>query len=184
VLDNPRCRHDHQQVHVSAWSTVALSLGSAGIGATAALTGTTMQLRNAQATRDRAERAAWRERAGGVLGPIRGVLDDMEPGAIAEHGGRIPQTIDNIGRRWWRARDDLLVFGAANPSQEIATASDALAEAVARSWTSMTSLNRALQDARQSRTAIDAALLERARHDHEQAKALVHALDELSRAGR
>lgn len=141
-----------------------------------------MQLRNAQATRERAELAAWRDRAGGVLGPILGVLDDMEPRAIAEAGGRSPQTIENIGRRWWRARDDLLVFGAANPSQQIATASEALAEAVARSWTSVTSLNRALQEAGESAAPVDPGLLARATKDHEEAKAAAHELGEHTRS--
>jgi len=166
---------------VSAWSTVALSLGSAGIGATAALTGTAMQLRHARRDRERAERAAWRDRAAGIVGPILGVLDDMEPRAIAEHGGRIPQTIENIGRRWWRARDDLLVFGVASPSPQIAAKSQALAEAVARSWVSMTSLNRALQAGGQPGQDIDDDLLDRACRDHEQATTLARDLDALSR---
>jgi hypothetical protein len=166
---------------VSAWSTVALSLGSAAIGASAALIGTSMQLRHSRLDRERADRAAWRDRAAHVLGPILGVLDDMEPRAIAEHGGRTQQTIENIGRRWWRARDDLLVFGAANPSREIAAASQALAGAVAGLWTSMTRLNRALQAAAESAETIDASLLDRARSDHEQATAAARTLEELSR---
>jgi hypothetical protein len=168
---------------VSAWSTVALSLGSAGIGAAAALAGTAMQLRHARLNRERAEQAAWRDRAGSVLGPILGVLDDLEPHAVAEHGGRSQQTIDNIGRRWWRARDDLLVFGAANPSPKIAATSQALAEAVARSWTSLTTLNRALQTLGQPGEPFDTTLLARASSDHETARALARKLGEVSRDG-
>jgi outer membrane murein-binding lipoprotein Lpp len=166
---------------VSTWSTVALSLGSAAIGATAALAGTGLQLRRARLDRERADRAAWRDRAANVLGPILGVLDDMEPRAIAEHGGRSQQTIENIGRRWWRGRDDLLVFGVANPSREIASASQALAADVARLWTSMTSLNRALQAAGGSGGQVDAELLDRACSDHELATSAAQALEELSR---
>jgi hypothetical protein len=164
---------------VSAWSTVALSLGSAGIGAAAALAGTAMQLRHARLERAKAELAGWRDRAATVLGPILGVLDDMEPHAIAEHGGRSQQTVDNIGRRWWRARDDLLVFGVANPSPHIAATSQQLADAVARSWTSMTTLNRALHSA--GAEPIDSEVLTRARKDHEAATALARKLGDASR---
>jgi hypothetical protein len=104
----------------------------------------------------------------------------MEPRAITEHGGRSQQTIENIGRRWWRGRDDLLVFGVANPSREIASASQALAADVARLWTSMTSLNRALQ-AGGSGGQVDASLLDRACSDHEHARSAAQALEELSR---
>jgi outer membrane murein-binding lipoprotein Lpp len=105
----------------------------------------------------------------------------MEPRAITEHGGRSQQTIENIGRRWWRGRDDLLVFGVANPSREIASASQALAADVARLWTTMTSLNRALQAAGGSGGQVDANLLDRACSDHEHATSAAQALEELSR---
>ena len=164
---------------MSAWSTVALSLGSAGIGAAAALAGTAMQLRHARLERAKAELAGWRDRAATVVGPILGVLDDMEPRAIAEHGGRSQQTVDNIGRRWWRARDDLLVFGVANPSPQIAATSQELADAVARSWTSMTTLNRALQSG--GGAPVDSELLTRAREEHEAATALARKLGDASR---
>jgi hypothetical protein len=124
-----------------AWATVLLTLGSTAIGAAAALTASWMQLRSARRERDRAESAARRARGAAVLGPIRGVLDDLEPQAIAASGGRSDQTIANIGRRWWRARDELLVFGAVDPSGEVATAANALADAVAASWTSVIALN-------------------------------------------
>src|SRR6266496_715223 len=166
---------------MSAWSTVALSIGSAGIGAAAALAGTAMQLRHARLDKERSERATWRDRAAGVLGPILGVLDDMEPRAMAEHGGRSSQTIENIGRRWWRARDELFMFGTANPSHEIATATQALAESVARSWTSMTTLNRALQTGSAEGGGVAAELLDRACTDHDRAVGLARELGELSR---
>ena len=166
---------------MSAWSTVALSLGSAAIGATAALTGTAMQLRRARLDRERADQAAWRDRAAHVVGPILGVLDDMEPRAIAEHGGRSQETISNIGRRWWRARDDLLVYGVASPSQEIASGSQALAAATARAWTSMTTLNLALHTNGEGGQQVDPALVERASSDHEQALKAARTLEELSR---
>jgi hypothetical protein len=166
---------------MSGWSTVALSLGSAGIGAAAALAGTAMQLRHARRDRERADRAAWRDRAASIVGPILGVLDDMEPRAIAEGGGRSQQTIENIGRRWWRARDDLLVFGVANPSREIAAASRSLAAAVARSWGSMTSLNRALQASNEPTGELVGPLFERACNDHDEAAALAHDLEASSR---
>jgi hypothetical protein len=168
---------------MSAWSTVVLSLGSAGIGAAAALTGTAMQLRNSRRERDRAERAAWRDRAASVIGPILGVLDDMEPKAISEHQGRSQQTIENIGRRWWRARDDLLVFAAANPLPEVAVAGNDLADAVARAWTSMTTLNRALQAPVGSQQAVDSSLLDRASDDHERATGLAREVERLTRGG-
>jgi len=158
-------------------------VGSAGIGAASALAATAMQLRHSRLDRERGERAAWRDRAAAILGPVLGVLDDMEPRAIAERGGRSQQTLENIGRRWWRARDDLLVFSAANPSGEVATAGQALADAVAKSWTSMTSLNRALQadgeDAGLQRSV--QALLDRACGDHDHAVALARELRELTR---
>ena len=140
-----------------------------------------MQLRRARLDRERQDRAAWRDRAANVLGPIFGVLDDMEPEAIVEHGGRSQQTIENIGRRWWRARDDLLVFGVANPSQQVVAASQQFAQAGAQAWTSMTTLNRPLQSARGANGAVDGALGERARRDHQRATSLAVALEQASR---
>jgi hypothetical protein len=124
-----------------AWATVLLTLGSTAIGAGAALAATRMQLRNSRRERERAEAGARRARGAAVLGPILGVLDDLEPQAIASSGGRSQETIGNIGRRWWRARDELLVFGAADPSSEVASAANALADAVASTWTSVVELN-------------------------------------------
>lgn len=166
---------------MSAWSTVVLSLGSAGVGATAALAGTAMQLRDSRRQRERAEEAAWRDRAANVLGPIFGVLDDMEPRAIVDHGGRSKLTVENIGRRWWRARDDLLAFAAANPSRALATAAHDLADAVARSWTSMTTLNGALEAAREAIQTVDGSVVDHACADHDRARELAGALERLSR---
>ena len=71
-----------------AWATVLLTLGSTAIGATAALTASWMQLRSARRDRERAEASTRRARGAAVLGPIRGVLDDLEPQALASSGGR------------------------------------------------------------------------------------------------
>ena len=125
-----------------AWATVLLTLGSTAIGATAALAASWMQLRSARRDREHAEVSARRVRGAEVLGPIRGVLDDLEPQAIAASGhGRSKETMSNIGRRWWRARDELLVFGAVDPSSEIGSAASSLADAVAATWTSVGALN-------------------------------------------
>jgi hypothetical protein len=124
-----------------AWATVLLTLGSTAIGAGAALAATRMQLQSARRERDRAEADARRARGAAVIGPIRGVLDDLEPQAIAASGGRSEQTMANIGRRWWRARDELLVFGAADVSADVALAANSLADAVAAAWTSVNHLN-------------------------------------------
>jgi hypothetical protein len=168
---------------MSAWSTVVLSLGSAGVGAASALAATWMQLRQAKRERDIEERSAWRDRGAMVLGPVLGVLDDMEPTSIAERGGRSSQTIENIGRRWWRGRDELLKFGTANPSGPIADCASDLVRTVSASWTSMVGLNEALQQADSARAgAVDhAELLERARSDHERASAAARSLGELIR---
>lgn len=136
-----------------AWATVLLTLGSTAIGAGAALAATRMQLQTARRERDRAEAEARRARGAAVLGPILGVLDDLEPEAIAAGDGRSEQTMANIGRRWWRARDELLVFGAADASGEIALAANALADSVAATWTSVIHLN----DEPASRARLDAA---------------------------
>jgi len=124
-----------------AWATVLLTLGSTAIGATAALTATWMQMRSARRDRERSEAAARRARGAAVLGPILGVLDDLEPQAIAASNGRSDQTMSNIGRRWWKARDELLVFGAVDPSSEVAAGANDLADAVAATWTSVIALN-------------------------------------------
>jgi hypothetical protein len=124
-----------------AWATVLLTLGSAAIGAATALTATRMQLRSASRERERSDGAARRARGASVLGPILGVLDDLEPQAIAASDGRSDQTMANIGRRWWRARDELLVFGAADPSGDVALAANSLADAVAATWTSVVRLD-------------------------------------------
>ena len=47
----------------------------------------------------------------------------------------------NIGRRWWRTRDELLVFGAVDASSNVASAANSLADAVAATWTSVLVLN-------------------------------------------
>jgi len=155
-----------------AWATVALTLGSTLIGAMAALGASWMQLKNAERERERAEAAARRARGASVLGPVRGVLDDLEPTAVASSGGRSEQTIANIGRRWWKARDELLVFAAADPSGDVARAANSLADAVAATWTSTTNLNR---------DATSAEHLQAAVGDHARARELADALDELMR---
>ena len=157
---------------MSDWSSVALSIGSAGIGALAPHAGTGMQLRSARRARERSDQAARRARAAAIVGPILGVLADMEPRAIAQAGGRSPQTIENIGRRWWRSRDDLLVFGVASPSPKVADAAQVLADGIARVWASTNALNR---------TPADEQLLETARQDHEQAVALARAFESATR---
>jgi hypothetical protein len=155
-----------------AWATVVLTLGSTLIGATAALGASWMQLRSAGRERERTAAAARRARGAAILGPVLGVLDDLEPTAVASSGGRSEQTISNIGRRWWKARDELFVFGAADPSGDVARAANSLADAVAATWTSTTQLNRA---------AASAELLQTAVGDHAKAKELADALDELMR---
>ena len=52
---------------------------------------------------------------------------------------------------------------------------------IRRIWTSMTSLNRALQAAGGSGGQVDASLLARACSDHEEATSAARALGELSR---
>lgn len=136
-----------------AWATVLLTLGSTAIGAGAALTASLLQLRNARDERERSDANARRGRGGAVVGPILGVLDDLEPNAIAASRGRSQETMSNIGRRWWRARDELLVFGAVDPSTEIAAAANSLADAVAATWTSVGQLNREPKSADALRTA-------------------------------
>jgi hypothetical protein len=137
-----------------AWATVLLTLGSTAIGAAAALVATWMQLRSAQRDRERTEAAARRTRGAAVLGPILGVLDDLEPKAVASGGGRSRETLANIGRRWWRARDELLVFGAVDPSGEVASAANGLADAVAATWTTVVELNRDPDSVDGLRTAV------------------------------
>lgn len=155
-----------------AWATVVLTLGSTLIGATAALGASWMQLKNAGRERERAEAAARRASGAAVLGPVRGVLHDLEPTAVASGGGRSEKTMANIGRRWWKARDELLVFGAADPSGDVARAANSLADAVSATWTSTTNLNRDVTSAQH---------LQAAARDHARARKLADALDELMR---
>src|SRR6476646_509499 len=100
------------------WATVVLSLGSAIIGAATALTATGLQLRNSRRQDELREAAGWRERGARVLGPALGVLADMEPQAVVAAGGRSDRTLENVGRRWWQARDELLIFAAGTPSDD------------------------------------------------------------------
>jgi hypothetical protein len=155
-----------------AWATVVLTLGSTAIGAVAALAASWMQLRSARRDREAAEAASRRARGAAVLGPLLGVLDDLEPNAIAVSGGRSEQTIANIGRRWWRARDDLLVFGAADPAGDVAHATNSLADAVAATWTTVTRLNLDPTSAEHLQAAI---------RDHDSAREFADALGELLR---
>ncbi len=134
-----------------------------------------MQLRSARRDRERAEAVARRARGGSVLGPVLGVLDDLEPSAIASSGGRSEQTIANIGRRWWKARDELLVFGTTDPSGEVALAANALADAVAATWTSVVRLNHGPDSAADLQTAVT---------DHADARRAADALGDLLRSQR
>ena len=155
-----------------AWATVLLTLGSTAIGATAALSASWMQLRSARRDRERAEATARRARGGSVLGPVLGVLDDLEPSAIASSGGRSQETMANIGRRWWKARDELLVFGATDPSGEVALAANSLADAVAATWTSVVRLNHKPDSAADLQSAVT---------DHASGRRAADALGELLR---
>jgi hypothetical protein len=100
------------------------------------------------------------------------VLDDLEPSAIASGGGRSQETIANIGRRWWKARDELLVFGTTDPSGEVALAANSLADSVAATWTSVVRLNHEPGSAEN---------LQAAATDHRAARAAADALGELLR---
>ena len=131
-----------------------------------------MQLRSARRDRERAEAVARRARGGSVLGPVLGVLDDPEPTAIASSGGRSTETMANIGRRWWKARDELLAFGTTDSSGDVALAANSLADAVAATWTSVDHLNREPDSAEN---------MESAAADHGKARAAADALGELLR---
>lgn len=156
-----------------AWATVLLTLGSTAIGAGAALTASLLQLRSSRDERERSDANARRARGGEVVGPILGVLDDLEPNAIAASGGRSHETMFNIGRRWWRVRDQLLVFGAVDPSAEVASAANSLADAVAAAWTSVDQLNREPKSA----DALHAAAA-----SHDEARQAADRLGELLRS--
>jgi hypothetical protein len=75
----------------------------------------------------------------------------------------------NIGRRWWRARDELLVFGAADPSGDVALAANSLADAVAATWAGVVRLDREPSSAEALQVAVAS---------HAQAR---EAADELAR---
>ena len=111
----------------------------------------------------------------GRHGPVLGVLDDLEPSAIASSGGRSEQTMANIGRRWWKARDELLVFGTTDPSGEVALAANSLADAVAATWTSVVRLNQGPDSAEDLQTAVT---------DHAEARRAADALGDLLRSQR
>ena len=76
----------------------------------------------------------------------------------------------NIGRRWWKARDELLVFGTTDPSGEVALAANSLADAVAATWTSVIRLNREPASAEDLQAAVT---------DHGEARVAADALGEL-----
>jgi hypothetical protein len=123
-----------------------LSLGSAIIGAATALTATGLQLRNSRRQDELREAAGWRERGARVLGLALGVLADMEPQAVVAAGGRSDKTMENVGRRWWQARDELLVFAAGTPSDEASKAASDLTKDIATAWETFVALNRAFED--------------------------------------
>ena len=148
-----------------AWATVVLTLGTALIGAAAALSASMLQLRHARREREAASEAAWRERGAAVVGRVFGVLDDMEPEAVAASGGRSTRTIENIARRWWQTRDELLVFASGHPSPAVSRLADEVVEAVSRAWEDVVRLNDAVSNAEALRaaTASYGDALERAR---------------------
>ena len=149
-----------------AWATVVLTLGTALIGAAAALSASMLQLRHARREREAASEAAWRERGAAVVGRVFGVLDDMEPEAIAATpSGRSQRTIENIARRWWQTRDELLVFASGHPSPAVSRLADEVVEAVSRAWEDVVRLNDAVSnaDALRGATASYGDALERAR---------------------
>ena len=123
-------------------TTIAACSIASWIGAAAALAATSLQLRQARQERAAAERA----RAAELLGRVRGILLDLNPQALADAGGRSATTMENIARRWWRERDNLLVFAAATRSAPIAGAATELAETVAAAWERGVLLNRALEN--------------------------------------
>jgi hypothetical protein len=129
-----------------AWATIVLSLGTAGIGAGAALTASLIQLRHARRERELVAELEWRERGAGVVGRVFGVLNDMEPTAIAAGRGRSKLTIENIGRRWWRTRDDLLVFASGHPSAVVADLADVVVASVSAAWEAMKRFNDEVVD--------------------------------------
>ena len=124
-----------------------------------------LQLRHARREREAASDAAWRERGAAVVGRVFGVLDDMEPQAIARSGGRSGTTMENIARRWWQTRDDLLVFASGHPSLAVSHLADGVVDAVSRAWEDVVRLNRAVGNAEALRPAAESYrdALERAR---------------------
>jgi hypothetical protein len=129
-----------------AWATVVLTLGTTLIGAAAALSASMLQLRHAHREREAASEAAWRERGAAVVGRVLGVLDDMEPQAIARSGGRSKRTMENIGRRWWQTRDDLLVFASGHPSLAVSVLAEEVVITVSNAWEDVARLNRAVEN--------------------------------------
>ena len=105
----------------------------------------------------------------------------MEPQAIAESGGRSRTTIENIGRRWWRTRDDLLVFASGHPSAAVAQLADGVVEAVSDAWERVNRLNGALEQA----TDVHAEALRTAAESYRKAFERAQSLREAIRtAGR
>jgi hypothetical protein len=163
-----------------AWATVVLTLGTTVIGAAAALAASLIQLRHARHDREAAEEAAWRDRGAAVVGRVFGVLDDMEPQAIAASGGRRRTTIENIARRWWQTRDDLLVFASGHPSAAVAQLADGVVEAVSDAWERVVRLNRALEE---HAAGVDAGVLPAAVESYRTAFERARRLREAIRLG-
>ena len=159
-----------------AWATVVLSLGTAVIGAGAALSASMLQLRHARHEREAAAAASWRDRGAAVVGRVFGVLDDMEPKAIARSGGRSRTTIENIGRRWWKTRDDLLVFASGHPSADVAELADEVVDAVARAWERVVRLNRELENGAAQADPLESAAVESHQDAFDRARRLREAV--------
>jgi hypothetical protein len=104
---------------MSMWATVVLTLGSAMVGALAALAAAYIQIRNADRSRRTAERNARREKGAEAIGPIMALLNDADPTLlfiVVEEGRDLSQEIRKLQETWKPLRDRLFVYAAGHPS--------------------------------------------------------------------
>ena len=102
-----------------AWATISITLGVGVLGVLGTLAGTWFQARLSRADREAAERSRWRERGAEVAAPLLALVEEADPLRLGLHLEIWPEHMRDLWERWRVLGDQLTVFAAAHPSDEI-----------------------------------------------------------------
>jgi hypothetical protein len=104
-----------------AWATVVLTLGSAFLGALAAVSATMLQSRNAHRERVAHERVARRESGAQAVAPVWALALDADPTVVFVQieGRDVAAEVSKLEERWRVLRAPLLAYAAGHPKASI-----------------------------------------------------------------